>query len=104
MVSGRRAAVNAGAGRLSNGPADSFEQDSMPTIIKHRKIRIVTLKPGETVPEQCRAGDIAIVQDGAGWWTDFVGEGGAVERYDAPFDSYDKALWAAKAAAEFSAE
>lgn len=75
----------------------------MPTIIKHRNIRIVTLEQGEAVMDHCRDGDIAIVPDAAGWWTDFVGENGEVDRYDAPFESYNKALWAAKAAAEFSA-
>lgn len=76
----------------------------MPIVIQHRRINIVTLQPGETVAEQCRPGDIALVQDGEGWWTNFVGENGEVDRYDIPFDNYNKALWAAKAAAEFSAD
>jgi hypothetical protein len=76
----------------------------MPTIIQHRSINIITLHPGETVAEQCRPGDIALVPDGDQWWTDFVGENGQVDRYDAPFDSYNQALWTAKAAAEFSAD
>lgn len=75
----------------------------MPATIKHRNIRIVTLEAGETIEEQCRAGDIALVQTDEGWWTNFVGEDGEVEGYDAPFDSFNKALWAAKAAAEFEA-
>lgn len=75
----------------------------MSSVIKHRRINIVTLEHGETVAEHCRAGDIALVQDEAGWWTQFVGENGEVEGYDAPFESYNKALWTAKAAAEFSA-
>lgn len=74
----------------------------MPTVITHRRINIVTLEQGETVAAHCAPGDIAIVQDGAGWWTQFVGEDGEVEGYDEPFDSYNKALWTAKAAAEFS--
>jgi len=74
------------------------------TVIKHRKTRIVTLAEGEAIAGHCRAGDIALVQDGAGWWTHFVGEDGAVDSYDAPFASYNKALWTAKAAAEFSGE
>ena len=76
----------------------------MPTFITHRNTRIVTLEQYETIQQQCQAGDIAIVQDASGWWTDFVGENGEVDRYDAPFDSYNKALWAAKAAAEFAGE
>ncbi len=76
----------------------------MSTVITHRRINIVTLEHGESIAEHCRGGDIAIVQDETGWWTHFVGENGTYESYDAPFDSYNKALWAAKAAAEFSAE
>lgn len=76
----------------------------MPTTIKHRNTNIVTLAPGETVAASCRPGDIALVPDGDGWWTKFVGENGEVDSYDAPFDSYNKALWTAKAAAEFDAE
>lgn len=75
----------------------------MPTVIQHRRINIVTLEPGESVADHCRAGDIALVQDDAGWWTQFVGDDGAIDGYDEPFDSYNKALWSAKAAAEFSA-
>jgi len=74
----------------------------MPTVITHRRINIVTLEPGETIEEHCRPGDIAIVQDGEGWWTQFVAENGEVDGYDAPFESHNKALWTAKAAAEFS--
>lgn len=76
----------------------------MSTTIQHRAINIVTLQPGESIEAQCGPGDIAIVQDEAGWWTNFVGENGKVDGYDEPFDSYNKALWTAKAAAEFSTE
>lgn len=73
----------------------------MSTFIKHRNIRIVTLALGETIPAQCGPGDIALVQDGPGWWTHFIGPDREVDSYDVPFDSYNKALWAAKAAAEY---
>ncbi|OGB25007.1 MAG: hypothetical protein A3I66_03195 [Burkholderiales bacterium RIFCSPLOWO2_02_FULL_57_36] len=76
----------------------------MSTVIQHRNINIVTLLQGETVSAQCGPGDIALVQDADGWWTNFVGDNGEVDSYDQPFDSYNKALWTAKAAAEFSAE
>jgi hypothetical protein len=76
----------------------------MATAIRHRNTNIVTLEAGEVISEQCRPGDIALVQDDEGWWTNFVGENGEVDGYDAPFDSYNKALWTAKAAAEFSAD
>lgn len=76
----------------------------MATVIRHRNINIVTLEPGEVIQEHCNAGDIALVQADDGWWTHFVGENGEVHSYDAPFDSYNESLWAAKAAAEFSAE
>ena len=76
----------------------------MPTVITHRGINIVTLDSGESIVDHCSAGDIAIVQDRDGWWTHFVGENGEIDSYDTPFDCYNKALWTAKAAAEFSAE
>ncbi|HYD95888.1 MAG TPA: hypothetical protein VEC01_11225 [Noviherbaspirillum sp.] len=76
----------------------------MCTVILHRGIRIVTLSGDETVSEHCSDGDIVLVQDKHGWWTRFVGPDGHTDSYDTAFDSYDKALWTAKAAAEFSAE
>lgn len=76
----------------------------MATIIKHRKTRIVTLDPGEAIGEHCKSGDIAIVQQDDGWWTHFVGDDGHIDSYDEAFDSYNKAVWAAKAAAEFAAD
>jgi len=76
----------------------------MPTVIHHRGIRIVTLLENETLAEHCKEGDIALVQDESGWWTHFVTANGEVQSYDAAFDTYNKALWTAKAAAEFSAE
>jgi hypothetical protein len=76
----------------------------MSNTIRHRNTDIVTLDPGETINERCQAGDIAIAQDERGWWTHFVGMDGEVSSYDEPFESRDKALWAAKAAAEFDAE
>jgi hypothetical protein len=76
----------------------------MPTTIKHRNTHIVTLEAGETIADQCRPGDIAIVAAADGWWTHFVGENGDVDSYDLPFDTYNRAVWAAKAAAEFDAE
>ena len=76
----------------------------MASVIKHRGVNIVTLAEGEAIAEHCGDGDIALVQDAAGWWTHFVGADGAIDSYDAPFPSYNKALWTAKAAAEFSGE
>lgn len=76
----------------------------MPTMITHRRTHIVTLEHGECIGDHCRAGDIAITKAEDGWWTHFVGENGEVDSYDAPFESYNKALWTAKAAAEFSGE
>lgn len=74
----------------------------MPTTLSHRRVNIVTLTQGETISEHCRAGDIALVQDEKGWWPHFVGEGGLSDTYDEPFPSYNQALWAAKAAAEYA--
>jgi hypothetical protein len=80
----------------------------MATVIKHRRINIVTLDAGEAILAHCGNGDIALVQDegedDGGWWVHFIGENGAIDGYDAPFPSYNKALWTAKAAAEFAAE
>jgi hypothetical protein len=76
----------------------------MATIIKHRNTNIVTLDHGEVIADQCSPGDIAIVQAADGWWTHFVGKDGEVDSYDVPFETYNKALWTAKAAAEFDGE
>jgi hypothetical protein len=76
----------------------------MPTILLHRRIRIVSLDQNEHISEHCKPGDIALVEDGTGWWTHFVEEGGQTTTYDEPYKTYNEALWAAKAAAEFSAE
>lgn len=75
----------------------------MPSIVKHRKTQIVILDEGETIQGQCSPGDIAIMKNSEGWWTYFVSDNGEIDSYEAPFDSYNKALWTAKAAAEFDA-
>lgn len=74
----------------------------MPNTITHRRINIVTLAPGESIAAHCAPDDIALLQDEGGWWVHFVGEDGMSDTYDAPFESYNQALWTAKAAAEFS--
>ncbi|WP_296002853.1 hypothetical protein [Rugamonas sp.] len=76
----------------------------MATVLRHRKVNIVVLDDGEALSKQCRAGDIAIVAEGGGWWIKFVGRDGHVDSYDAPHPSYKEALWAAKAAAEFGVD
>ena len=76
----------------------------MPAIINHHGVRIVTLEAGDSLFAICLPGDIVIEQDDAGWWTRFVDERGGVESYDEPFPKFEKALWTAKAAAEFQAE
>lgn len=76
----------------------------MASKLKHRKTTIVTLEVDETIAAHCNPGDIAIVRQSDGWWTCFVGEDGEVENYDEAFESYNQALWTAKAAAEFDAE
>jgi hypothetical protein len=73
----------------------------MATSLTHRRTRIVTLEKGETVTEHCVSGDIALCEKSDGWWTCFVGENGEISSYDEAFPSYNKALWTAKAAAEF---
>lgn len=76
----------------------------MSTMIKHRRINIITLARDESIAEHCKDGDIAIRSDDAGWWILFVGAAGETSGYEAPFESYEKALWTAKAAAEFAAD
>lgn len=76
----------------------------MAKVIKHRGVRIVTLEQDDILADCCKEGDIALVEDAEGWWTHFVGPGGETDSYDTAFESYNKALWTAKAAAEFAAE
>lgn len=76
----------------------------MASIIKHHGVRIVTLQDGEPLSAVCLPGDIVIEHDSAGWWTRFVDEEGGIESYDEAFEKLDKAMWTAKAAAEFQAE
>lgn len=73
----------------------------MATIIRHRKVNIVVLEPGESVDGHCGPGDIAISATGGGWWNSFVDADGTVDSYDVPYRTYNEALWAAKAAAEY---
>jgi len=73
----------------------------MVTVVRHRKVNIVVLEQNEHLASHCKAGDIGIIADEAGWWVKFVGEGGQVDCYGVPYPSYNEALWSAKAAAEF---
>lgn len=73
----------------------------MATVITHHSVNIVVLEAGEEIAGLCAPGDIAIVNDAAGWWLKFVGEGGQVDCYGEPYPSYNAALGSAKAAAEF---
>ena len=76
----------------------------MATIINHHGVRIVTLQAGDCATATCNPGDIVLEEDDTGWWTRFVGDDGSIESYDEAFPTYQKALWTAKAAAEFQAE
>jgi hypothetical protein len=73
----------------------------MAASITHRGTRIVTLEKGEALADHCVPGDIALCEKSDGWWACFVGDDGEVSNYDQAFESYNKALWTAKAAAEF---
>lgn len=73
----------------------------MAKVIKHHGVDIVVLEDGEAISGLCGPGDIAIVSDAQGWWLKFVGEGDSVDCYGEPYPSYNEAMWAAKAAAEF---
>jgi hypothetical protein len=75
-----------------------------PEPIIHRGISIATLAAGQSVETHCAPGQTAIREQADGWWLYFVDEDGHVDGYDSPFASHAEALWAAKAAAEFSAQ
>ena len=75
-----------------------------PEPIIHRGISIATLTAGQSVETHCAPGQTAIREQADGWWLYFVDEDGKVDSYDSPFASHAEALWAAKAAAEFSAQ
>lgn len=75
-----------------------------PEHIIHRGITISTLSADQPVDTHCAPGHTAIRQQADGWWLYFVDEDGKVDGYESPFASHDEALWAAKAAAEFSAQ
>lgn len=75
----------------------------MNTLV-HRGITIVSLAAGDDIAGNCLPGQTAIRQQDDGWWLYFVDSDGSIDGYDAPFAAFDEALWAAKAAAEFSAE
>jgi hypothetical protein len=79
-------------------------QGTMATVIQHRKVNIVVLDAGEAVAACCGPGDIAIVAQADGWWNSFIDRSGAVHGYDRPYASYNEALWAAKAAAEYGVD
>jgi hypothetical protein len=64
-------------------------------------VNIVVLEAGEAIADHCKGGDIAIAASPEGWWTSFIDKDGMVDSYDQPYPSYNEALWAAKAAAEF---
>lgn len=76
----------------------------MPTVLRHRKVNIVVLDEGEQLLDFVQPLQILIVPEQDQWWTHFVASDGSVDSYDVPFPSYNQALWAAKAAAEFGLE
>lgn len=73
----------------------------MAQTIRHRKVNIVELEPGEAILDHCRRGDIALAAGSGGWYLHFVGADGVLDSYETPYASAREALWAAKAAAEF---
>jgi len=72
--------------------------------IVHRGITIATLASSQDVAAHCAPGHTAIREQADGWWLYFIDSDGSIDGYDCPFASHAEALWAAKAAAEFSAE
>lgn len=76
----------------------------MASVVQHRNVNLVSLEAHEPIASHCGPGDIAIVTGADGWWLHFIGRDGAVNGYDRPYPSYNEALWAAKAAAEYGFE
>ena len=76
----------------------------MTITLRHYGVKILTLESDEAIDDVCEPGDIVLEHNAEGWWTRFVTDAGEVESYDEPFKSYQKAMWTAKAAAEFQAE
>lgn len=72
--------------------------------IVHHGITISMLSADADIATHCAPGQSAIRAQPDGWWLYFVDSDGSVDGYEAPFASLDEAVWAAKAAAEFSAE
>jgi hypothetical protein len=95
---GRRYCASLVRGTIYTGAEEGM---TMATVVQHRKVNIVVLEQNEDIKGNCRGGDIAILADSAGWWVKFIGAGGQVDCYGIPYASYNEALWAAKAAAEF---
>lgn len=73
----------------------------MATVVQHRNVNLVSLEAHEPIASHCGPGDIAIVTGADGWSLHFIGRDGTVNGYDRPYASYNEALWAAKAAAEY---
>jgi hypothetical protein len=73
----------------------------MANVIRHRQVNIVVLDEGEAIEGHCGPGDIAICTRADGWLNSFIASDGSIDTYDRPYSSYNEALWAAKAAAEF---
>jgi hypothetical protein len=84
-------------------PVVHARPNQMHGLIKHRGVRIVTLAPGDLVTQHGRPGDIVIEQKDDGWYLHFIADDGSIGGYEDSFDTHTKALWSAKAAAEFQA-
>jgi N-acyl-L-homoserine lactone synthetase len=76
----------------------------MAKTIQHRGVNIVSLAAEESIAEYCKARDIAILTESTGWSVHFIGQNGSIDSYDQPYPSYNAALWACKAAAEFGVD
>ena len=72
----------------------------MPTFVQHNNINIVTLYRDDDLAVHCQPGDVALKQEGDHWMTYEVRDNGQVTAAGFPCESYDKAMEAAKAAAE----
>jgi len=72
----------------------------MPTFVQHNNINIVTLYRDDEIAEHCQPGDVVLKQEGDHWMTYEVRASGQIATVGFPCESYDKAMEAAKTAAD----
>lgn len=72
----------------------------MPTFIQHNNFNIVTLYRDDDIAQYCQPGDVVLKQESDHWMTYEVRSNGQVAAVGFPCEDYDKAMEAAKFAAD----